>query len=211
MRRPTRPTTTRAKPSRRLFGLALAVTIPLALVSCEDVGSMNPLATSADTLCDSSLRGSWVSAFAAPDSVYFEKLVLGPGTSPSWVVRNGHARMEYAVRMVQLGQRWFLDSRIESMDNPDLSAIPDSFMQEARKAHFIYRLDLVSDTLDLREFQATFVDDYETAHPGELSVMDSTSDDILLTNPTPELRRFVERVAQADSMFTPRQRFIRQR
>jgi hypothetical protein len=193
---------------RGYLGPALALASALVIVSCGPLLSSHSFATSSDTLCDEALRGRWNFVSPGLDRTASGWLDLESGNGSRWLMKTSKGRLECEPHLIRLAQRWFMDVRFRNFESSDFPAHSDSALDWLRQVHLLYRLDLVSDTLSMACLDDDRVQAYARRHPGELRFT-GERDSVVLANPTPELQRFVEQIADVDSLFTQDARLVR--
>ena len=198
---PASPASRSTRP--RCPNLWLVIATAGFLSSCAP-DSVHPLATPADTSLDERLRGAWMIANFPQDSVQYSRVDVGSAQGSIMVVRDSLFYEELALRFVHLGGRWFVDAQPESLkyyrpDDEDPARI-----RREKKQHFLMRLEIRSDTIEAHGFEGGNLGEFRRQHPGELALKEKSSyytTSYTLTDRTPELRRFVARIADVDSMF----------
>ena len=201
---PASPASRSTRP--RCPNLWLVIATAGFLSSCAP-DSVHPLATPADTSLDDRLRGAWVIADSPQDSVRYFRVDVGSAQGSVLVARGSTFYEEWALRFVHLGERWFADAQPQSLKFAWTDAKTPALIRKAKKQHFLMRLEIRSDTIEAHSLAGENLGEFRLQHRRELGLKEELGpflnygNSYTLTDRTPELRRFVARIANVDSMF----------
>ncbi len=236
MPEPSAPKHVEIAPFSRALMLALCLFVSFELSSCGPVVFKHGIATRADTVWRGVWQGVWVDT---KDDLVFRVDFDSPDGARFYMSDSAMVA-EYALRPVRIGRRWFADlyplsvtrtkkplTALElttdslgfdfSADSLGFKVSPDSFKVELTSAklrlYHILRLETDAKGPTLAYLSDRYIDEFRSAHPKALpsEPRGILSGDDPLTSSTSEVRRFLSRYGEVDSLFDPLEPMTRQR
>jgi hypothetical protein len=217
--------------------LALSLLVSLELSSCGPVIFEHPLATAADTVWRGVWEGVWIDTM---DDRTVVRVDFDSPKGARFFISDSASVSEYGLRPVRIGRRWFADLYPLSVTRTkrpitalELSAdslgydISDErfgitvsadslkmeFLPERVRTYLVFKLEIDKTGLILAYLSDAYIDEVRNAHPEALPTEPDTISDgeDKLTSSPAEIRRFLERYGDVDSLFSPLDPMTRQR